>query len=232
MRILNINTSYINKINFKAQKNKNNTSYKNSTPEINTTNFEELVHQKASTIEEAKKFAFKNFHIINFNVKDVSSANSINNALTRVYNTSKGKAHFPPIITVEPTTKGRYSGYCTANEVSIINIPSKIQDLFHELGHFNHMFTTKHYYEMGKYSELIEDGVKDFSIFNKFQKDKKNLKLIKKYLTGYATSSPAEFIACTFNALMNNKNLPEEIYTLYKNYEGPFADIFLQRIKK
>ncbi len=238
MQIRNITTNKTRVNNFKAENSTKNTILDNLLSKPATKNkktdngFKMLTYTKAKTLEEAEEFAYKNFHIINFDVKDVSSANSINRTLTDVYNETRGEAHFPPILTLQQTAKGRYSGYCSPVEVNIINIPSKTQDLLHELGHYNHMQITEHYKQMGKYNELIEDGVKDFSIFNKFHNDKQSLKLIKKHLSGYATSSPAEFIACAFNALMNNKKLPEGIYSLYKDYEGPFAEIFLTRIKK
>lgn len=238
MQIRNIVTNKIRINNFKATNDteKNTLSavlYKPGSANSKSSNkFETLTFTKAKTLKEAEEYAYKNFHIINFDVKDIGSANSINRTLTDVYNTTRGTAKFPPVLTLQQTTKGRYSGYCSPVEVNIINLPSKIQDLLHELGHYNHMQITEHYSQMGKYNELLEDGVTDFSIFNKFRNDKHSLKLIKKHLSGYATSSAAEFIACTFNALMNNKKLPEEIYSLYRNYEGPFAEIFISRLKQ
>ena len=47
---------------------------------------------------------------------------------------------------------------------------------------------------MGKLSEIEADGITDLSIYDKFMNDRKSLKLIKKYICPYATSSPAEFV--------------------------------------
>lgn len=184
--------------------------------------FTKLNYLKSKSIEDAALFAEKNFGVRTFEIQDLSDANLLNATFTRIYNMTKGKAKFPPIIYVYKQKNARYSGGCGVMHIELVKTKHLADDIIHEIGHYNHDAFCKNYYKMGKMQELIDDDIHDFSIFETFKNDKKSLKLIKKYISPYATSSPAEFIACTFNAIINCRKLPPEIYEFYKKYEGPF----------
>lgn len=194
--------------------------------------FKEIIFKKSLNLKEAALFAEKNFGVKNFNINDLVCANLLNKVFTKIHNITKGKAEFPPIVSIRNQKNVRFSGECGTCHIEVIKHPQMINTIIHEIGHYNHQKCCSDFSKMGKYQELIDDGVTDFSIYEQFKNDKQSLKLIKKHILPYATSSAAEFIACTFNSIINGKTLPKEIYELYKKYEGPFADIFIANAMK
>lgn len=193
----------------------------------NTSSFINLNYTKAKDLKEAANFAEKYFGVKNFDISDLSSANLLNQTFTKIYNYTRGKAEFPPIVSIKNRKNSRFSGECGTIHIEVIKNLHMADDIIHEIGHYNHQKCCKNYKEMGKLSELQEDGITDLSIYKQFKNDQNAQKLIKKCIHPYATSSAAEFVACTFNAIINGKNLPPKIYELYKKYEGPFAEIFI-----
>lgn len=193
----------------------------------NTYSFINLNYIKAKNLKEAANFAEKYFGVKNFDINDLSSANLLNQTFTKIYNKTSGKAEFPPIVSIKNKKNSRFSGECGTIHIEVIKNTHMSDDIIHEIGHYNHQKCCSNYKKMGKLSELQDDGITDLSIYEQFKNDKKSQKLIKKLIHPYATSSPDEFVACTFNAIINGKKLPPEIYELYKKYEGPFAEIFI-----
>lgn len=189
------------------------------------------VYNKSTNIAEAASFARKHFSVKHFSVCDVSCANTLNAVLTKIHNATKGEARFPPMISIIKRKNCHYNGNCGITYMEVIKTRVLAKTIAHEIGHYNHQIYSKNFIKMGKHNELIERWVKDHSFYERFSKDKKSLKLIKKYICPYATSSPAEFVACTFNCLINGKKLPPEILKLYEKYEGPFADLFSAQLK-
>lgn len=195
----------------------------------NTSSFSNLNYIKAKNLKEASIFAENYFGVKNFNINDLSSANLLNQIFTKIYNYTKGKAEFPPIISIKNRKNSRFSGECGTIHIEVIKNPYMADDIIHEIGHYNHRKCCTNYKKMGKLSELQYDGITDLSIYKQFKNDQNGQKLIKKHIRPYATSSAAEFVACTFNSIINGKKLPPEIYELYKKYEGPFAEIFINK---
>ena len=191
--------------------------------------FDDLLFVKGKNLRDAYNFAEKKFNILNFDVNNLADANLINSTMTKIFNMTEGKAKYPPIVSLRRKKKSRYRGFCGDISIELIKNKKIASVLIHEIGHYNHQACSKNYYKMGKLSELENDGITDLSIYNQFMNDKASLKLIKKYICPYATSSPAEFIACTFEKIVNGKKLPAEIYNLYCKYEGPFVDIFMKK---
>lgn len=97
--------------------------------------------------------------------------------------------------------------------------------LLHEHGHRAHYLAVgnkKLYWKMGKLNEIKEAGIKDFSIYNEFMSDKiQNVIKSCPFLGDYARTSPCEFVAEVYSALINDIKLPENIMELYKKYHGP-----------
>lgn len=195
--------------------------------------FNPLIFTKHQSIDTAKLFALKNFKIKKFEASKISEYNEINSICTKIYNLTEGEAKFPPEITLKNSKNTRYDGDYSEDKINLIKHNSYMQSLIHEIGHYNHEKMSSNYLKMGKLEEIKNDMFyPDYSIYNKFMKDSKNLKLIKTYLGGYATSSPAEFVAEFFTAAINNKKLPKELFNLYKEYEGPCADILFKQYQK
>ena len=188
--------------------------------------FTPLKFKKSQSIEEASKYARTYFKIKNYDVKDLAHANIVNRTISKIYNLTNGRASFPDRIKVIRNSQARYLGNCNDNAIEVVNCPEIESVITHEIAHYNHYLLAKNYSKMGKISEMQDIGITDFSIFNEFKNNKQAQKLIKKHIRPYATSSPAEFIACTFEKIINGKKLPQEIKELYKKYEGPFSDIF------
>ena len=193
----------------------------------NTYCFSSLNYIKSKDLKDAALFAEKMFGVKNFNISDLSSANLLNQTFTKIYNITRGKAEFPPIVSIKSRKNSRFSGECGILHIEVIKNPYMADDIIHEIGHYNHQKSCKDYNKMGKLAELQDDGITDLSIYEEFKNDQNAQKLIKKHIHPYATSSAAEFVACTFNAIINGKKLPPEIYELYKKYEGPCAEIFI-----
>lgn len=188
--------------------------------------------EKFKPIEYQKCFDFADIHIftaLNFpktflDIRKVSVGNEILNTMCDLHNKTKGKIEFPMIIKTFKNKSSRFAGDYV-NEIIRLNASDNglRSTLIHELAHYNHEIVYENYLKMGKKSELIADGVTDFSFYDEFNNDNAALKLIKKHLGGYATSSPCEFVACAFTAAMNGKKLPVEIWNLYNKYSGPLA---------
>lgn len=195
-----------------------------------TQSFLNLQFIKNKNLKDAYNFAEKNFNILNFEVNNLPDANLMNSIMTKIFNLTEGQAKFPPVVSLKRQKGSRFTGECGDIYISIIKNKKIADILIHEIGHYNHQLCSKNYFKMGKLSEIEADGITDLSIYDKFMNDRKSLKLIKKYICPYATSSPAEFIACTFEKIVNGKKLPAEIYNLYSKYEGPFADIFKRNL--
>ncbi len=153
----------------------------------------------------------------------------MNSIMTKIFNITEGQAKYPTVVSLKRQKGSRFTGECGDINIEVIKNKKLAGVFIHEIGHYNHHACSKNYFKMGKLSELEDDGITDLSIYNQFMNDRASLKLIKKYICPYATSSPAEFIACTFEKIVNGKKLPAEIYNFYCKYEGPFADIFMKK---
>ena len=187
--------------------------------------FKPLVYEKSNSVIEAKNYACQHFQISDICGGQLKEINNVNSSLCNIYNLNKGKVLFPPFIKVYKHRGQHYSGEYGANVIYLNTSYDIFPTLAHEIAHYNHEKTSSNYIKMGKKSEIIDAGSNDFSILNKFMDNKNALKTIKKELCGYACSSPAEFVACTFEAIMCRKQLSPEILKIYKEYEGPNAEI-------
>lgn len=191
--------------------------------------FKPLMFEKAASVNDAKNYARKNFQIHYIDSNNMADINNVNRSLCRIYNINKGKISFPPFIKVYKHHGERYSGGYGSG---LICLNSCCGDMFsvlsHEIAHYNHEKVSRNYPNLGKKLEIIDMGSNNFYFFNKFMSDKPALKSIKKEICGYACSSPAEFIACTFETVMRGKKLSPEIFRLYREYEGPNAEILSQ----
>ena len=184
-----------------------------------------LKYEKCANLAEIHQFAALNFPNTFLSIISTSDGNRILRTMCRLHNMTRGQINFPPRIETYKCKNQKYSGEYGEGVISL-NTSYKIEStLAHEIAHYNHELMSKNYARMGKLSEMQAEEVTDFSIFNEFRHDLANLKLIKRTLDGYASSSPCEFVACTFEALANGRILPQEIWELYKKYEGPFADM-------
>ena len=189
--------------------------------------FTPLVCKKSASIEEAKDFARQNFNLLDINCTKLSEINSVNRGLCNLYNMNKGKLVFPQIIRIYTNKYSRYSGeYDSLSKTITLNGAYNIfSTLAHEIGHINHEKSSRNYLKMGKKAEISAAGFSDFSLFDKFIHDKQGQRAIRREVCSYACSSPAEFIACTFESLANGRKLSDDIFLLYKEYEGPNAEI-------
>ncbi len=173
-----------------------------------------------------------NFMNTEINVKDLKHLNIIINSICRLYNMTKGKIEFPAKIQVYKHKRSRYVGSYGNNTITLNTSYGNLPGIFaHELAHYNHEKTSLNYIKMGKKSELINTGVTDFSLIEKFYGNKELQRGIKKYVCTYALSSPAEFIACTFEALSRGRKIPLIIWKYYKEYDGPCADVLKHLFK-
>src|SRR5574344_1119743 len=123
---------------------------------------------------------------------------------------------------------------------TLINLIGKYEELtafvrgiYHEIGHANHFVNCKDSRKMMRISELKASYIKDLSYTEDFLKEIKGNKKIEEYFkdntkykfdgnneaTIYALSSPAEFIAETFNNMLTTgKEAPEDIMKIYYKY--------------
>lgn len=188
--------------------------------------FKPIHFQKCNSLADVHIFCTLNFPNTHINITSPGEGNNILRTMCRLHNMTKGKINFPPVIETFKKKNCKYDGDYASGLIRLCktsnNIPST---LAHEIAHYNHEQFCKNYLKMGKKSEIAADGITDFSILESFMKDKDSLNLIKRYLGGYATSSPCEMVACTFESLFNGKVLPMEIWDLYNKYEGPFAQL-------
>jgi|GEM_PF-4806717 len=97
---------------------------------------------------------------------------------------------------------------------------SKFCTIYHEMGHANHELS-KNYDKMTNLADAKALGITDVSLTEEFLKDTKSLEKIRKYFRDYATLSPQEFVADTFDMLVAGRKVPKDIMQLYKKYEGP-----------
>ena len=103
------------------------------------------------------------------------------------------------------------------------------QTMIHEQGHRAHFLkigNPENYWAMGKLDEIKNMGIADFSIYEDFMSEKTQ-NIIKRFpfLGEYASTSPCEFVAETYSALISDIKVPKEIMDLYKKYGGPEAII-------
>lgn len=235
MKIQPLLNIFERKKNFQLIKNVFKNKYIAALMTNNTDTFEKfqpLKYTKALSIDEAKNFAYKNFNISKINCQNIGDINQINSCLCRVYNINKGKILFPQFINTYKNKGNRFAGAYDNGIISINTSYDILHTLFHEIGHYNHEKVSVNYLKMGKQKEIIASGGTDFSILEKFMGDKLSLKLIKKEISGYACSSPAEFVACTFDAMMCGRKISPELFRLYKEYEGPNAEILKRQCIK
>ena len=187
--------------------------------------FQPIKYVKFATLAGMQAFTgfyFPNTKIITNNIKD---GRQILSTMCKLYNMTNGQILFPPEIRTFKQRKSRYCGAYGENAIRINSNKYLESTLIHEIAHYNHEQLCPDYYKMGKKNEIIAEGITDFSIFDEFNDNKNAKKLIKRYLGGYATSSPCEFVACTFESLSNGRTLPIKIWELYKKYDGPHANI-------
>jgi hypothetical protein len=101
------------------------------------------------------------------------------------------------------------------------------QTIIHEQGHRVHFLSVPNeelYWKMGKLEEIKEAGITDFSIFEEFMSDKvQNIIKSWHFLGDYARTSPCEFVAEVYSALIHDVKVPENIMKLYEKYHGPKA---------
>ncbi len=190
--------------------------------------FKPLIFEKSGSVIEAKNYARVHFQMENIVGGRLSDINNVNRCLCDIYNMNKGKILSPPVIELYKNWRQRYSGMYGSGVISLNTAYNMFPVLAHEIAHYNHEKVSSNYIKMGKKSEIINSGLTDFSIYNKFISNKSALKSIKKEIRGYACSSPAEFVACAFEAIMCKKRLSPTILELYKEYEGPNAEILKQ----
>lgn len=111
-----------------------------------------------------------------------------------------------------------------------------VRSIYHEIGHANHFANCKDASKMMRISELKASNIKDLSYTEDFLKEIKGNKKIEEYFkynnkykfddnkeaTIYALSSPAEFIAETFNNMLTTgKEAPEDVMKIYYKYGAP-----------
>lgn len=188
--------------------------------------FKPIFYDKCSSLAEINVFKAMNFPNTELKVSKVSDGNRILRTMCHLHNMTKGRIAFPPVIETYIAKNPKYDGDYGAGVVRLLSNSRQMEStLAHEFAHYNHERCCQDYLKMGKESELKADSVTDFSIFEYFRHDKPSLKIIKRYLGGYATSSACEFVACTFENLANGRLLPLELWELYNKYQGPFAKI-------
>ena len=188
--------------------------------------FQPIKYEKLKTQAEIQAFVGLNFPNTSIITNNINDGRRILNTMCKLYNRTKGQILFPPEIKIYKQRKSKFSGSYGGGVVSLNSNCKQLEStLMHEIAHYNHEQLCPDYCKMGKKNEIIANGITDFSIFNEFDKSKDAKKLIKRHLGGYATSSPCEFIACTFEAISNGRTLPTKIWELYKKYGGPHANI-------
>lgn len=188
--------------------------------------FKPIHYQRCSSLSEVQIFMSLNFPSTFLNIDKLSDGNNILRTMCRLHNMTKGQIKFPPAIETFKHKRSKYDGDYADGIIRLNTSGKNLQStLAHELAHYNHELTCENYQKMGKRSEIIADGLADFSTLENFQKDKTSLAIIKKHLGGYATSSPCEMVACTMESLFNGQILPQELWEIYNKYEGPFAKL-------
>lgn len=186
--------------------------------------FKPIEYRKCFSLADVHIFSALYFPKTFLDIRKVSTGNEILQTMCNLHNKTKGKVSFPSIIETYRKKDSKFVGDYADDIVRLNATYEGLRStLIHEIGHYNHEKVCEDYLKMGKKSELIADGISDFSIYNEFNENKPALKLIKKHLGGYATSSACEFVACTFTAVMNGRKLPGEIWELYNKYGGPLA---------
>lgn len=99
------------------------------------------------------------------------------------------------------------------------------QVLIHEQGHRAHFLTVGNeelYWKMAKLEEIKEAGITDFSIFEEFMsKEIQDIISSWPFLGSYAKTSPCEFVAEVYSALIHDIKVPDNIMKLYNKYHSP-----------
>lgn len=86
--------------------------------------------------------------------------------------------------------------------------------LDHEQGHFLH--------SKNKNFGLMADYKLDSPLGQQFKNDETIQKIVRK-VSGYATVTPAEFVAETYKFLKSGQVMPKDVMTLYEKYGGPMV---------
>lgn len=216
---------------------------------------EHLEYFDAKTIEEAVEFARKTFGI-KLNVGDnLSFANAVNNILIEASNLCKGKIALPKILKkfkLANTVNGDYAASGTMRlsediygslkyasgkglegffeilkKTPHVSISKELQNylnlrrtLFHELGHANHAANSFNGYSVKNFGNILDKCYDE--VFNFFKKYKGLMKEGKPY----ALTSPAEFVAETFQLLISGVKIPDSVMTIYKKYGGYIPNSF------
>ena len=99
---------------------------------------------------------------------------------------------------------------------------STFSEINHELGHWQH-YNNPDFKDFYSVSSFIEAGSKMFKVSDKVQKLRdlfeKN-KDLAKCVSGYASTSPLEFVAECYSKMIDGQKLPESIMKLYQALGG------------
>ena len=196
-------------------------------------NSEPIQFQRADNVKDAMKFAKKHKLVRYFRGVDKNSnadlelLNRVNEALCNIHNKTKGKSIMPSSVRICETLKSAdnipasagYSLYGGKLFIPRNNTDLQLSTIYHEMGHANHFINVdaKHYSRLG---EIAYNGG-DKRITEAFLADNELQSLIKNRLRDYAASSPAEFVADMFSALMQGKKMPIKLHEAYRALKGP-----------
>ena len=101
------------------------------------------------------------------------------------------------------------------------------QTLIHEQGHRAHFLSVgkeELFCKMLKLEEIKDCGITDFSIFEEFMsKEIQDIISSWEFLGSYAKTSPCEFVAEVYSALIHDIKVPDNIMKLYNKYNGPMV---------
>ena len=99
------------------------------------------------------------------------------------------------------------------------------QTILHEQGHRAHylnMINKDDYWMMGKLAEIKEMGITNYSVYEEFVSPEiQNTIKSWPFLGDYACTSPCEFVAEVYSALIHGIKVPDNIMKLYYKYHGP-----------
>ena len=99
------------------------------------------------------------------------------------------------------------------------------QAIIHEQGHRAHFLTVGNeelYCKMRKLEDIKACGITDFSILEEFMSEEvQDIISSWKFLGDYAKTSPTEFVAEVYSALIHDIKVPDNIMKLYNKYHGP-----------
>lgn len=87
--------------------------------------------------------------------------------------------------------------------------------LDHEQGHYIHQKNNKNF-------NLMADYKLDSQLGQQFKNDE-TIQNVARKVSGYATTTPAEFVAETYKFLKSGQEMPKDVMTLYEKYGGPIV---------